>query len=116
MLAQIETSWGPFTQSHVGMMLWIIALPLLAFGLQIFVGRRLPRQGDWLPTAAIFTALVLAATLFHRGIVLDPSPQLLLHSARDVPLGQRGWSLDWFFGGPAATTSRSRCCSTTSRP
>ena len=106
LLAQsIPTSWYPLTQVHVQMMLWIIALPLLAFGIQIFLNRRLPRQGDWLPTLAIGGSLILSLLLFHKSIVLGHSSQLLLHSAKDVPLGQTGWSWDFLFGGVGGFTT-----------
>ena len=106
LLAQsIPTSWGPFTQVHIQMMLWIIALPLLAFGITIFFNRKLPRQGDWLPTIAIGISLILSLLLFHRGIVLGHSSELLLHSAKDVPLGQQGWSWDFLFGGVGGFTT-----------
>ncbi|MBI4535975.1 MAG: NADH-quinone oxidoreductase subunit L [Ignavibacteriae bacterium] len=38
----------------------ILVLPLAGFVALIFLGKRLPRQGDWLETAAISSALVLA--------------------------------------------------------
>jgi NADH-quinone oxidoreductase subunit L len=46
----------------------ILLLPLAAFVIQIFIGKRLPRQGDWLPTAAIFASLILALLIFSRVI------------------------------------------------
>jgi len=41
----------------------ILLLPLAAFTVMIFAGKRLPRQGDWLSTAAIGAALVLACVV-----------------------------------------------------
>lgn len=41
----------------------ITALPLAAFVIQIFFGRFLPRQGDFVPTLAMGAALVLALVL-----------------------------------------------------
>jgi NADH-quinone oxidoreductase subunit L len=41
----------------------ILLLPLFAFAVMIFVGRRLPRNGDWLSTSVITGALVLAFTI-----------------------------------------------------
>ncbi|MCG3120700.1 MAG: NADH-quinone oxidoreductase subunit L [bacterium] len=52
----------------------VLLLPLAAFVIQIFVGKRLPRQGDWLPTSAIFIGLILAITLFGRMLAnYDPA-------------------------------------------
>jgi len=44
----------------------ILLLPLAAFVIQIFFGKRLPRQGDWLPTSAMFISLILAILIFGR--------------------------------------------------
>ncbi|MBI4615124.1 MAG: NADH-quinone oxidoreductase subunit L [Planctomycetes bacterium] len=44
--------------------LLVLALPLVAFVIQIFFGRFLPAGGDWLPTGAMFVAAVLSAYLF----------------------------------------------------
>jgi NADH-quinone oxidoreductase subunit L len=46
----------------------ILLLPLAAFVIQIFFGKRLPRQGDWLPTSAMFVGLILALLIFSRVI------------------------------------------------
>tara|TARA_A100001388_G_scaffold277434_1_gene268607 strand:- start:1477 stop:3531 length:2055 start_codon:yes stop_codon:yes gene_type:complete len=42
----------------------ILFLPLLAFVINIFFGKRLPRQGDWVSIGAILITLVLALSLF----------------------------------------------------
>ena len=44
--------------------LFILFLPLLAFLIQIFVGKRLPCQGDWVSIGAISITLVLAILMF----------------------------------------------------
>ena len=44
--------------------LFILFLPLLAFLIQIFIGKRLPRQGDWVSIGAISVTLVLAIIMF----------------------------------------------------
>ena len=44
--------------------LFILFLPLLAFVIQIFFGRKLPRQGDWVSILAIFISLILAIIMF----------------------------------------------------
>ncbi|HUI11424.1 MAG TPA: NADH-quinone oxidoreductase subunit L [Bacteroidota bacterium] len=41
----------------------ILLLPLAAFTVMIFAGKRLPRRGDWLSTSAIAAALVLACVV-----------------------------------------------------
>ena len=44
--------------------LWIVLLPLIAFAIQLFCGKRLPRQGDWVSLLAIFFSFVLATRIF----------------------------------------------------
>ena len=44
--------------------LLILFLPLVAFLVNIFFGKRLPRQGDWISIGAIITTLVLSLSLF----------------------------------------------------
>lgn len=53
--------------------LLIYFLPLIAFGIQIFVGKRLPRQGDWVSVGAVLATLVLSIALF-AGMLLDYDP------------------------------------------
>lgn len=42
----------------------ILLLPLFAFAVQIFVGKRLPKGGAWLPTGAMFVAFFFALPIF----------------------------------------------------
>ena len=42
----------------------ILFLPLAAFIVQIFFGKRLPRQGDWVSISAIMVTLVLSVVMF----------------------------------------------------
>ena len=44
--------------------LLILFLPLVAFVIQIFFGKRLPRQGDWVSVGAITITLVLSIAMF----------------------------------------------------
>ena len=42
----------------------LLFLPLLAFGINILVGKRLPRMGDWVSIAAILASFSFALSLF----------------------------------------------------
>lgn len=42
----------------------ILLLPILAFIIQIFLGKRLPRHGDWFCLGAIFIGLIISFKLF----------------------------------------------------
>jgi NADH-quinone oxidoreductase subunit L len=48
----------------------ILLLPLLGFTLMIFFGKRLPRQGDWLETGVITTALLFALVVLFEKLTL----------------------------------------------
>jgi len=51
--------------------LFILFLPLAAFVIMIFFGKRLPREGDWLSIGAIFTTLILASIMFISMLLED---------------------------------------------
>ena len=50
--------------SYIQNSLIILFLPLVAFVIQIFIGKRLPRQGDWISISAIVTTLILSLYMF----------------------------------------------------
>ncbi|MEQ8764274.1 MAG: NADH-quinone oxidoreductase subunit L [Planctomycetota bacterium] len=62
------------------LMLIILLLPLCSFVIQIFFGRKLPRQGDWLATMNISICLVLALFLFVKMLMHDGAPELAFGS------------------------------------
>jgi NADH-quinone oxidoreductase subunit L len=51
----------------------IYLLPLAAFMVNILIGKRLPRQGDWVSIGAVGISLVLSITMF-TGMLLDYNP------------------------------------------
>jgi NADH-quinone oxidoreductase subunit L len=53
--------------------LFILFLPLVAFLIQIFIGKRLPRQGDWVSIGAISITLILSISMFVA-MLLDYDP------------------------------------------
>ncbi|MBL8696389.1 MAG: NADH-quinone oxidoreductase subunit L [Planctomycetes bacterium] len=57
--------WG-FTDQDMMRLLAVPLLPLFAYLIQIFIGRKLPRQGDWLLTGAMFCGLGLALYEFAK--------------------------------------------------
>ena len=52
----------------------IYLLPLIAFVVQIFIGKRLPRKGDWVSIGAVLLTLVLSLAMF-ASMLLDPNPE-----------------------------------------
>lgn len=53
--------------------LTILFLPLVSFLLLIFIGKKLPRQGDWLANIIIFASLFLSIYIF---LSIDPAAKL----------------------------------------
>ncbi|MBL50609.1 MAG: NADH-quinone oxidoreductase subunit L [Candidatus Marinimicrobia bacterium] len=53
--------------------LFILFLPLAAFLIQIFLGKKLPRQGDWVSIGAIVITLILSISMFVA-MLLDYDP------------------------------------------
>ncbi|MEC7731524.1 MAG: NADH-quinone oxidoreductase subunit L [Candidatus Neomarinimicrobiota bacterium] len=51
-------------QYFIQFSLLILFLPLAAFVVQIFLGKRLPRQGDWVSISAIGITLILSLIMF----------------------------------------------------
>ncbi len=71
----------------------ILLLPLVAFIIQIFVGKRLPRKGDWVSTGAMFAALALSVGIFIDAVA-QYEPNNVLATAT--------W--DWINFGPVHVT------------
>lgn len=71
----------------------LLAVPLLPLGawlLQILVGKRLPRGGDWLPTGAMLGAFGVAVVLYLRAHGLGDEAEYFVWSTDDA----LGWK--WF--------------------
>ena len=60
--------------------LFIWLLPLAAFVINILIGKRLPRKGDWVSIGAIGISFVLSLTLLYR-IILNYDPNFVLHAS-----------------------------------
>jgi len=68
------------------MLLAIPALPFVAFLIQIFVGKKLPRQGDWVSTLAIFISFILALINFVQVIGNNDPNTLYVWGLNWIPL------------------------------
>ena len=54
--------------------LLILSLPLLGFVIQVFLGRKLPRGGDWVPLTCIGVAFLLSLNVFVQALsAYDPN-------------------------------------------
>ena len=72
--------------------IWL--LPLAAFTIQIFIGKRLPRQGDWVVVGSMFVNLGLALWIFYTVLTAyDPNFRVEYHfdwiqlGSQNFPLG-----------------------------
>ncbi|MFQ6605383.1 MAG: NADH-quinone oxidoreductase subunit L [Fidelibacterota bacterium] len=55
-------------------------LPLAAFIIQTFFGRKLPRKGDWVSISAILLAFALSIAMF-AGMLLNYDPEFQVHGS-----------------------------------
>ncbi len=53
----------PLTAFDWKLLLAVPAIPLAAFVVQIFIGKHLPRKGDWLPTAGMFVVMCITVRM-----------------------------------------------------
>lgn len=53
-----------FNPDHYKLLLAVPAIPLVSYVLQIFLGRYLPRKGDWLPTSGMFVVMCITVYMF----------------------------------------------------
>jgi NADH-quinone oxidoreductase subunit L len=69
--------------------LLILVLPFIAFAIQIFIGKRLPKEGAWLPTGTMFICFFLALPIFLDAISAHKP---------DYIVAQQTW--EWINFGP----------------
>ncbi len=82
----------------INLSLIILVLPLAGFTIMIFFGKKLPRQGDWLETTIISTALILALTVLYQKLMHHHDETLSLNFTwvdfHNVPgIGPLKWTL-----------------------
>src|SRR4030095_2731446 len=59
-------SWG-LAVTDLKLLLAVPLIPLVAYAIQLFFGKRLPRQGDWLLTGGMFVGLGIAIYELTKG-------------------------------------------------
>ncbi len=60
-----------------GIAIYILLAPLAAFAINIFLGKRLPRGGDWVSLFAIWSGLILSLYLFFTKMLPNWDPAYL---------------------------------------
>lgn len=79
----------------------LLAVPLLPLGawlLQVLIGEKLPRGGDWLPTGAMLGAFGIAVALYLRAQGLGEEAEYFVWSSDR----EHGWK--WFVSSEALTS------------
>ncbi len=71
--------------------LLILLFPFLAFWVNLLLGKRLPRQGDWLSVLAVFASFLVSLPIFFRAIgIYDPgwmeNPQVIWFQIGDFTM------------------------------
>ena len=56
------------------LLLIVLAIPLAGFVVNVFVGRSLPRKGDWLLTGGMFVSMAITVYLFAKALHHAGSP------------------------------------------
>ncbi|MFC1514169.1 NADH-quinone oxidoreductase subunit L, partial [candidate division KSB1 bacterium] len=77
----------------IAIFIWL--LPLFAFLVQIFFGKRLPRQGDWVVVGSMFIDLILALYIFAN-VILTNNPNFRMEVHFDwITLGSQNLPLSF---------------------
>ena len=80
------------------LLLAALFLPLAGYLVQIFLGRKLPRQGDWLLTAGMFATMCITVYLFAKSLYAGYHGTPFQHHSGD----EAGLTFRWFFWDEAA--------------
>lgn len=81
----------------VGSIAPIFLAPVLAFVINAFLGRKLPRQGDWLATFSIFVSFIFSARIFGDFVFGKFSTDYFIHKTFtwfDLSHGSTIWKVD----------------------
>lgn len=94
--AAANSNWG-FDQNDIYRLCAIPLLPLVGYIIQLFIGRKLPRKGDWLLTSLMMTGL---------GIAIYEFAKCLGNWSPDFQVQSRNMGLSWsWFGAGNGTQS-----------
>ncbi len=81
----------------VGNIAPIFLAPVLAFVINAFLGRKLPRQGDWLATFSIFVSFIFSARIFADFVFGKFATDQYIHKTFtwfDLTYGANIWKVD----------------------
>ncbi len=79
-----------------GLLLAVLLIPLIGYTIQIFFGKKLPRQGDWMLTGGMGVVMLITVYLAIKAIAAgahgDGHAVDFLHSSQD-----HGFAFKWLF-------------------
>lgn len=81
----------------VGNIAPIFLAPVIAFIINAFLGRKLPRQGDWLATLSIFISFIFSARIFGDFVFGQFATDYYIHKTFtwfDLSYGSQIWKVD----------------------
>jgi NADH-quinone oxidoreductase subunit L len=81
----------------VGSVAPIFLAPVIAFVINAFLGRKLPRQGDWLATLSIFISFIFSARIFGDFFFGKFASDFYIHKVFtwfDLSYGTKIWKVD----------------------
>lgn len=81
----------------VGSVAPIFLAPVIAFIINAFLGRKLPRQGDWLATLSIFISFIFSAKIFSDFVFGKFATDYFVHKTFtwfDLSYGSNIWKVD----------------------
>jgi NADH-quinone oxidoreductase subunit L len=81
----------------VGSIAPIFLSPVIAFVINAFIGRKLPRQGDWLATLSIFISFIFSARVFGDFVFGKFATDYFIHKTFtwfDLSYGANIWKVD----------------------
>ena len=81
----------------VGSVAPIFLAPVLAFVINAFLGRKLPRHGDWLATLSIFISFIFSARIFGDFVFGKFATDYFIHKTFtwfDLSYGSYIWKVD----------------------
>src|SRR5262245_27375171 len=79
---------------------WLLAvpaIPLVGYVVNLFLGRKLPRKGDWLLTGGMFVAMAITVWMAAKAVSAAYAGEEFRHES-----AEHGLSFSWFYRSGAA--------------
>jgi NADH-quinone oxidoreductase subunit L len=94
--------WLEFKSTDFSWLLAALLTPLVGYVIQIFLGKRLPRRGDWLLTAGMFFSMSVTVVMFAKSLYAAYHGQEFRHHSGH----EAGMWFHWLFSSDAAAVGQ----------